>query len=174
MFPLPTTDRLIPRPLTQILKAPPMIRNRTLFPRQVVVVSLRSIGGKSSPVTIGPVPSPSTGWLMVTAPSAILPVTPPPAAMTIFPSAARTDRGPDGGRRDQHGPGRPRRNDRGLANGETLRRRRALADLAPRTLDATAHVHRAADRGTKVVRRLRSERPAGRSGRARSGSRRGR
>ena len=71
-----------------------MIRNRTLVPRQVVVVSLRSIGGKSSPVTIGPVPSPSTGSLIVTEPLTMLPITPPLAEMTIFPLPSWTDKVP--------------------------------------------------------------------------------
>ena len=66
-FPVPTSERLIPRPLTTIRNDPPMIRKRTYVPPQVVVVASRSFD-HSSPVTIGPVPSPSTGSLIVTLP----------------------------------------------------------------------------------------------------------
>src|SRR5437588_448675 len=45
----------MPRPRTTILNVPPIIRNRTLLPPQVVVVSLRSFD-HSSPLTTGPVP----------------------------------------------------------------------------------------------------------------------
>ena len=80
----------MPRPRTTILKVPPMMRNRTLVPPQTVAVSLLSFD-QSSPVTIGPVPSPSTGSLIVTEPLAKLPITPPRPWMVMVPRASFTD-----------------------------------------------------------------------------------
>ncbi len=67
-----------------------MIRNRTFVPPHVVVVASLSFD-QSSPVTIGPVPSPSIGSLIVTEPRAKLPITPPRAEIVIVPRASRTD-----------------------------------------------------------------------------------
>ena len=90
-FPVPTSERLMPLPRTTIRNEPPMIRKRTFVPRHVVVVSFFSTGGKSSPVTIGPVPSPSIGSLIVTEPRAKLPITPPRAEIVIVPRPLCTD-----------------------------------------------------------------------------------
>src|SRR5262249_62398105 len=74
---LPTKDRLMPRPRTTTLNVPPMFRKRTPLPPQIVAVSVLSFD-HSSPLTIGPVPSPSIGSLIITLPLATLPMTPPP------------------------------------------------------------------------------------------------
>jgi len=88
--PLPTNERLMPRPLTTIRNQPPMIRNRTFVPPQLVVVSFRLLD-QESPVTTGPVPSPSSGSLIVTEPRAKLPITPPRPEIVIVPRPSRTD-----------------------------------------------------------------------------------
>src|SRR4051794_25659074 len=86
----------MPRPLTTILKVPPIIRKRTLVPPQVVVVSFFSFD-QSSPVTTGPVPSPSIGSLIVAEPRAKLPITAPRPLIVIVPRASLTDSVPSFG-----------------------------------------------------------------------------
>src|SRR3989442_11598648 len=67
-----------------------MLRKRTRVPPQLVVVASRSFD-QSSPVTTGPVPSPSIGSLIVTDPFVKLPITPPRPEMVIVPRASRME-----------------------------------------------------------------------------------